>query len=241
MEIKMVQCPNGHYYNGAMHSVCPECGQSAGGGVGGGVGATIGVGGGVGSGVGATVGVGSGIGATVGVGGAAGGGIGATVGVGGAAGGRNYNSTIPVTPRNENPSVDGYEPTMIGGDNFNSSASAPEPVVGWLVCVEGPMKGTDYRIHAGYNYIGREIGDIHIHGDNQISRQNHAMIAYDSNDHAYYFGPSGGRNLIRVNGKTILNAVEVQNYDIFTIGTSKLMFVGLCGPHFDWNEGRSDV
>lgn len=236
MEIKMVQCPNGHYYNAAMHSVCPECGQSAGG-----IGATVGVGGA--GGVGATVGVGGGnIGATVGVGSAGnmGGGIGATVGVGGTVPGGGYsNNTIPVTPRNENPSVDGYEPTMIGGDNFNSQMSL-EPVVGWLVCIEGPMKGTDYRIHAGYNYIGREVGDIHIHGDNQISRQNHAMIAYDSGDHTYYFGPSGGRNLIKVNGKTILNAVEVKNYDVFTIGTSKMMFVGLCGPHFDWNEGRSN-
>lgn len=216
MEIKMVQCPNGHYYNAAMHSACPECGQSAAGGIG------------------ATVGVGGGIGATVG----GAGGIGATVGVGGAGGGYS-NNTIPVTPRNENPSVDGYEPTMIGGDGYGEGAAA-EPVVGWLVCVEGPMKGTDYRIHAGYNYIGREVGDIHIHGDNQISRQNHAMIAYDSGDHTYYFGPSGGRNLIKVNGKTILNAVEVKNYDVFTIGTSKMMFVGLCGPHFDWNEGRSN-
>lgn len=222
MEIKMVQCPNGHYYNAAMHSVCPECGQGAGG-------------------VGATVGVGGGVGATVGVGSGTGGGVGATVGVGGTGGGSYAGNTIPVTPRNENSSVEGYEPTMIGGDHFNAGEMVPEPVVGWLVCVEGPMKGTDYRIHAGYNYIGREVGDIHIHGDNQISRQNHAMIAYDSGDHAYYFGPSGGRNLIRVNGKTILNAVEVKNYDIFTIGTSKLMFVGLCGPHFDWNEGRNDA
>lgn len=192
MEIKMFQCPNGHYYNAAMHSVCPECGQSA-------------------SGV---------INPTIGVG--TGGGIGATVGV------DNGGNISPV--------VEGYEPTVIGGDNFSSEMMA-EPVVGWLVCVEGPMKGTDYRIHGGYNYIGREEGDIHIHGDNQISRQNHAMIAYDSGDHRYYFGPSGGRNLIKVNGKTILNAVEVNNYDILTIGTSKMMFVGLCGPHFDWNEG----
>lgn len=231
MEIKMVQCPNGHYYNAAMHSVCPECGQSAGG-----IGATVGVGsaGNMG-GIGATVGVGS----AGSMGGA--GGIGATVGVGSAVpgGGGYQNNTIPVTPRNENPSVDGYEPTIIGGDSFGNEMTA-EPVVGWLVCVEGPMRGTDYRIHAGYNYIGREVGDIHIHGDNQISRQNHAMIAYDSGDHTYYFGPSGGRNLIKVNGKTILNAVEVKNYDVFTIGTSKMMFVGLCGPHFDWNEGRSD-
>lgn len=233
----MVQCPNGHYYNAAMHSTCPECGQSAGG-----IGATIGVGGA--GGIGATVGVGSAgsIGATVGVGSAGGAGnIGATVGVSGAApgGGSNNNFTIPVTPRNPNPSVEGYEPTIIGGDSYGDQ-TAPEPVVGWLVCIEGPMKGTDYRIHAGYNYIGRETGDIHIHGDNQISRQNHAMIAYDSGDHTYYFGPSGGRNLIKVNGKTILNAVEVKNYDVFTIGTSKMMFVGLCGPHFDWNEGRSN-
>lgn len=234
MEIKMVQCPNGHYYNAAMHSVCPECGQRAGGGIG----ATMGVG--TGGGIGATVGVGgvSNIGATAGVGSASN--IGATVGVGGVASGAGYqNNTIPVTPRNENPSVDGYEPTIIGGDSFDHASTA-EPVVGWLVCVEGPMKGTDYRIHAGYNYIGREVGDIHIHGDNQISRQNHAMIAYDSGDHTYYFGPSGGRNLIKVNGKTILNAVEVKNYDVFTIGTSRMMFVGLCGPHFDWNEGRSN-
>lgn len=222
MEIRMVQCPNGHYYNAAMHSACPECGQSAGS-----IGATVGVGGA------------GNIGATVGVGG--GGGIGATVGVGSdIPGGGSYNNkTIPVTPRNENPSVEGYEPTIIGDDNYGGPTTA-EPVVGWLVCVEGPMKGTDYRIHAGYNYIGRETGDIHIHGDNQISRQNHAMIAYDSGDHTYYFGPSGGRNLIKVNGKTILNAVEVKNYDVFTIGTSKMMFVGLCGPHFDWNEGRSN-
>lgn len=204
MEIKMFQCPNGHYYNAAMHSVCPECGQRAAGEIN----PTIGVG------------------ATVGVSGAA-------------AGGESYhNNTIPVAPRNVNPAVEGYEPTIIGGDHFGSEMMA-EPVVGWLVCVEGPVKGTDYRIHGGYNYIGREEGDIHIHGDNQISRQNHAMIAYDSGDHRYYFGPSGGRNLIKVNGKTILNAVEVNNYDILTIGTSKMMFVGLCGPHFDWNEGNN--
>lgn len=50
MEIKMVQCPNGHYYNVAMHSVCPECGQRAGGRIG----ATMGVG--TGAGIGVTVG-----------------------------------------------------------------------------------------------------------------------------------------------------------------------------------------
>ena len=30
MEIKMVRCPNGHYYNAALHENCPECSQEVG-------------------------------------------------------------------------------------------------------------------------------------------------------------------------------------------------------------------
>ena len=115
-------------------------------------------------------------------------------------------------------------------------AGGGDPVVGWLVCVEGPMRGNDYHLHAGYNYIGREIGDVRISGDQQISRQNHAMIAFDDTDGVYYVGPSAGRNLLKVNGKTVLNAVELHSYDVISIGTTKLMFVPLCGEHFSWKK-----
>ena len=111
-----------------------------------------------------------------------------------------------------------------------------EPVVGWLVCVEGPARGTDYRLHAGYNYIGRESGDVRIRGDQQISRQNHAMVAYDSGEHLYFVGPSAGRNLIKVNGHAVLQAAEIKNYDVISIGTTKLIFVGLCGQQFSWEK-----
>ena len=124
--------------------------------------------------------------------------------------------------------------TMIGGDQGNPGQA--EPVVGWLVCVEGPVRGMDYRVHAGYNYIGRESGDIQIRGDQQISRQNHAMIAFDSSELTYFVGPAAGRNLIKVNGKTVLNAVEIKSYDVISIGTTKLIFVALCGEQFSWNQ-----
>ena len=29
MEVKMVQCPFGHYYNAALHASCPECARNA--------------------------------------------------------------------------------------------------------------------------------------------------------------------------------------------------------------------
>lgn len=214
MEVKndLVQCPQGHFYNASLHSSCPYCGSSEG---------TIAFGGND----------------------AAQGGYapGSTVSFSG--GGGDFSPT-------ESPSISAaggigkgssggmFAPTMVGGDLQAGTETAP--VVGWLVCVDGPVKGTDYRIHAGYNYIGREEGDIHIHGDLQISRQNHAMVAYDSSECTYYVGPSAGRNLIKVNGKTVLNAVEITNYDIISIGTTKLMFVALCGEHFDWNRENKE-
>ncbi|MBR4018965.1 MAG: FHA domain-containing protein, partial [Clostridia bacterium] len=124
-------------------------------------------------------------------------------------------------------------PTSVGGDLADEGIN---PVVGWLVCVEGPAKGNDYKIHAGYNYIGRDTGDIAIKGDQQISRQNHAMVAYDESDRAYYVGPSAGRNLIKVNGKTVLNPVELKSFDKISIGATKLVFVALCGEQFSWSE-----
>lgn len=138
----------------------------------------------------------------------------------------------------------GAQPGRMGGGDFQHTIiggglnvdGGVEPVVGWLVCIDGPSRGSDYRLHAGYNYIGREEGDVRIGGDQQISRRNHAMIAFDDVDVVYFVGPSAGRNLIKVNGKTVLNAVELNNYDVITIGTSKLIFVALCGEHFNWGK-----
>ena len=206
MEIKnqLEQCPNGHYYNSALHPTCPICAQGS-------------------------------IPATEP--------SPATSAPGGTyMADSPYMAENPGFPRTEPVSVDRsvstpstpFQPTMIGGD-LNVPGGV-EPVVGWLVCVEGPMRGNDYRLHAGYNYIGRELGDVRISGDQQISRQNHAMVAFDDADGIYYAGPSAGRNLLKVNGKTVLNAVELNRYDIILIGTTKLMFVPLCGEHFSWKK-----
>lgn len=129
---------------------------------------------------------------------------------------------------------EGFVETEIAGPVGGS-----DPVVGWLVCIKGPNYGEDYRIHAGYNYIGRTTGDICIHGDDQISRESHAMIAFDSSELAYYFGPAGGRNLVKVNNKTVLNTVEIHAYDTISIGSATtLIFVPLCCEKFNWETGE---
>lgn len=84
--------------------------------------------------------------------------------------------TMPVDPNGGK--VQGYQPTVSAdyqhvqsSSNGNMgaypktepispvAASSEEsttfdPVVGWLVCIEGAAKGTDYRIHSQNNYIG---------------------------------------------------------------------------------------
>ena len=112
-----------------------------------------------------------------------------------------------------------------------------QPVVGWLVCIDGPAKGRDYRIHSQYNYIGRgQHMDICISGDNCISTDRAAVLAYDSEEKFFSFGPSMGHNVVRVNGKMLMNAVVLNAYDELTIGKTKLLFVPLCGERFDWND-----
>ena len=243
MEIVMVSCPNGHMYNAAIHSVCPECGSSS-----------------------KSVQNSGNFGATEAPMGGSSGNFSKTEAPGAGAGAASYNNAFSKT---EAPNAGGYDggysanptiaaggsphdisaapqvgnfgSTMIGGDEYGEEYDTQvAPVVGWLVCIEGPLRGTDFRVHNGFNYIGREEGDIHIQGDMQISRKNHALIAFDNSERAFYVGPAEGRNLLRVNGKAVMNTAEIHNYDVISLGTTKLMFVALCGPHFGWDEGLTN-
>lgn len=112
-----------------------------------------------------------------------------------------------------------------------------DPVVGWMVCVNGKEKGRDYRIHSDNNYIGRsEKMDICIRGDETISRENHAVISYDSIGIIYYFSPGEGRNIVRYNGKAIFQTVELHAYDRVIVGKTELLFIPLCGETFEWGS-----
>ena len=112
-----------------------------------------------------------------------------------------------------------------------------DPVVGWLIALGGSEKGRDYRIHTDNNYIGRsEKMDICIRGDETISRENQAIITYDSEDKVFYFSPGEGRSIVRLNNKAIFQTTELQAYDRVTIGKTVLLFVPLCGENFEWEE-----
>jgi hypothetical protein len=111
-----------------------------------------------------------------------------------------------------------------------------DPVVGWLVCIEGKEKGRDFRIRADNNFIGRdESMDIALTFDETVSRRNHAVISFDPQTGIFYFTPDEGRSIIRHNGNPVFSTVELLPKDELTIGMTKLLFVPLCGKDFSWD------
>ncbi len=133
---------------------------------------------------------------------------------------------------------DSYNVTMpINYDKGGLHDKAAQPVTGWLVCIDGPEKGRDYRLHEEYNYIGRSTKmDVCIAGDPTISRENHAIIAYDTQERMFYFAPSSGASIVRHNGKAVLSNVELKYGDRLQMGKGTFLFVPLCGENFQWEE-----
>lgn len=117
-----------------------------------------------------------------------------------------------------------------------ASAATERYPVGWIVVLEGPGRGASFTLFNGVSPIGR--GDDQAitldFGDNSISRSNHAMIAYDSEQQKFFLGHGGKANIVRLNAAPVLSTEELSHNDLIRIGETTLKFVAFCGPAFDW-------
>ena len=149
-----------------------------------------------------------------------------------------YGPTIALGPNSDIHTQHGTGTTPhYSGDPFINHIQSFNPVTGWLVCVKGPSKGTDYRVRSQYNYVGRaKHMDICISGDEYISAEKAAIIAYDEMEKKFFIAPGMGHNLIRLNDKMVMGSELLHPYDKITIGKTTLLFVPLCGDQFDWAE-----
>ncbi len=110
-----------------------------------------------------------------------------------------------------------------------------DPVVGWLVCVEGADRGRDYRIRSERNHIGRDPSmDICISGDDTIAREKHAVISFNPKKNTFLIAPGDGRGLIYLNEEEVIVPMELKAYDMIEMGQTKLVFVPFCGSNFQW-------
>lgn len=140
----------------------------------------------------------------------------------------------------------GFNPGQAAGaDPFASKGDTTENgytefPVGWLAVIKGPGRGATYTLFSGVTVIGRgEDQTVRLDfGDNSISRDNHAAIAFDAEKNSFFIGHGGKANLVRRNDRPVLSTEELAMGDVIRIGETTLRFVPLCGPEFGWNEAQ---
>lgn len=110
-----------------------------------------------------------------------------------------------------------------------------DPVVGWLVCIEGPEIGRDYRIRSEHNFIGRGRNmHIVIESDQMIARERHADLSYDPKSTTFMLMTGAAKGMVYLNTNVVLTPQPLEHGDIIELGESKFMFVPFCGEKWQW-------
>lgn len=99
-----------------------------------------------------------------------------------------------------------------------------KPCVGWVVVMDGPQKGRDFRLVPGRNRIGTDADMEVVLTDPYVS-SHHATIVY-TDDGIYQISDAGSTNGTKVNGKRVMQAQIVDN-DTLQLGHTILRFKAL--------------
>lgn len=159
----------------------------------------------------------------------------------------NEDVTMPLIPR-------GGETIEIGGGRRHVSGGAADEdevtvalfsksggtafVTGWIVCVDGPLKGRDYRIHHGMNRIGLSMNsDICLNGASGINMNKHCSVVYDDKSNRFYVVPENG--MIYLKGETVTEPKVLSTGDMIQIGNCSFEFIPFCREGHVW-KGKED-
>lgn len=99
-----------------------------------------------------------------------------------------------------------------------------KPCVGWLVVMDGPQKGRDFRLVPGRNRIGTDADMEVVLTDPYVS-SHHANIVY-TDDGTFQLSDAGSTNGTKLNGKKVMQAQLVDN-DTLQVGRTTLRFKSL--------------
>ena len=139
---------------------------------------------------------------------------------------QNNSQAVNATPADDDSKTISYNQAKLGS----------EPVVGWLVCIEGEHLGEDFRLKTGKNFIGRASNmDAALTKDKSVSRDKHAIVLYEPKTHIFLVQPGEARELCYLNDQVVLAAQEIKRNDVITVGESKLMFFPCCDGTFNWD------
>jgi hypothetical protein len=113
-----------------------------------------------------------------------------------------------------------------------------EPVVGWLVVVDGPEKGRDYRIVPGRNSIGRDpSAEVAIEGDELMSKE-HAVLYYYAENNQFYLEDNRSKHgtFLMPEKALVAERRPVEDGNRIKVGKTTFILKTLCGKEFTWEK-----
>src|SRR5262249_49779502 len=118
-----------------------------------------------------------------------------------------------------------------------------EPVAGFRVVVSGPGRGGFRPLYVGMNSVGRDAGQRVCldFGDEAISREEHAFITYDEEQHCFFLQHGGKANLVRLEGQPVLSPGALTAKALIRSGRPTRRFFRFCGPDFSWGDEVSEA
>lgn len=137
---------------------------------------------------------------------------------------------------------DGHIVDLFSEDKKTTETTRFQYPVGMVMVTKGPGFGECFAVKTGMSQIGR--GDDQAikldFGDMAISRENHAAIVYDPKEHSFLLGHGGKSNIVRLNGKPVVSTSDMKDGDEIEIGETRLRFVAICSPKFNWTSNESE-
>ena len=119
-------------------------------------------------------------------------------------------------------------------EGIYSSTKGNKLVCGWLVSIKGPVRGRDYRIYHGINWIGSGYNaDVTILGDSAISNEKHCGLVYEGMHNEFYAMP-GISTITYLNDDLLVQPVKIKLGDYIKIGESTFEFIPYCREGHTW-------
>lgn len=157
----------------------------------------------------------------------------------------NIGVTVPVNPPQGNigvtvPIDNSMKMTEVAPELQNATGvveppNRVRPVVGWLVCVQGPDIGKDFRLHAHFNSVGRGSNqDVRIN-DKFVSKEEHFSVAYDLVNNRFFAEKGRGKSYAYVNGYSLGSRIQLKKGDQIKVGETLLVFIPLEQQDVKWN------
>ncbi len=149
-------------------------------------------------------------------------------------------SPLSGADRDEDPSHENNEEDEEEEDREQTVAILPGQrmrVTGWLVCLSGELRGRDFRIYEGNNWIGSgSRNDICLQGASGVEENNHCSIIYDRKHIRFYLMPGKGSDL-SLNGRMAdSRPVNLSKGDRIMIGAGEYEFFPFCREGHSWKK-----